>query len=262
MINTRYFNISYLAIIIIILIICYSSYNKYKKETFTNINIDELYKGITGHIPIDIKNWNIQHTYGEVTNEGMEILNEAFNHHGPLDNYDIPNKTFYDLGCGVGKLIITIANNNPKINSVGYEILTDRVNKGKTVLNKIQDKKLLDRINGDIEKTKNKYKEDTTHWEEFFDDMIGVSKGKDQQPVEVKLIFNKEQAPYIKTKPLHSTQKDKILENGFLEIRINVVLNYELEMKILSYGEKVKVIAPETLVNKIKKSIELLFKNY
>jgi predicted DNA-binding transcriptional regulator YafY len=120
----------------------------------------------------------------------------------------------------------------------------------------------LDRINGDLEKTKNKYKEDTTHWEEFFDDMIGVSKGKDQQPVEVKLIFNKEQAPYIKTKPLHSTQKNKILENGFLEIRINVVLNYELEMKILSYGEKVKVISPETLVNKIKKSIELLFKNY
>jgi predicted DNA-binding transcriptional regulator YafY len=120
----------------------------------------------------------------------------------------------------------------------------------------------LDRINGDIEKTKNKYKGDLTNWEEFFDDMIGVSKGKGQQPEEVKLIFNKEQAPYIKTKPLHSTQKDKILENGFLEIRINVVLNYELEMKILSYGEKVKVIAPETLVNKIKKSIELLFKNY
>jgi hypothetical protein len=146
MINTRYFNISYLAIIIIILIICYSSYNKYKKETFTNINIDELYKGITGHIPIDIKNWNIQHTYGEVTNEGMEILNEAFNHHGPLDNYDIPNKTFYDLGCGVGKLIITIANNNSNIKSVGYEIITDRVNKGKTVLDKIKDKQLSDRI--------------------------------------------------------------------------------------------------------------------
>jgi SAM-dependent methyltransferase len=146
MINTRYFNISYLAIILIILIICYSSYNKFNKETFTDINIDELYEDITGHIPINILKWNVHHTYGEVTNEGMKILNEAFNNHGPLDKFNIPKKTFYDLGCGVGKLIITIANNNSKINSVGYEIVTDRINNGKTVLSKIKDKKLLDRI--------------------------------------------------------------------------------------------------------------------
>ena len=50
------------------------------------------------------------------------------------------------MGCGVGKLIITIANNNSKINSVGYEIVTDRVNKGKTVLAKIKYKQLLDRL--------------------------------------------------------------------------------------------------------------------
>lgn len=146
MINSSFINISYIAIIIIILIICYSSYNKYNKETLTTINIDELYKDITGHIPIDVLNWNIHHTYGEVTNEGMNILNDAFNRHGPLHKYDIPKKTFYDLGCGVGKLIITIANNNSKINSVGYEIVTDRVNKGKIVLDKIKNKQLLDRL--------------------------------------------------------------------------------------------------------------------
>ena len=150
--NTNYIFLSYLAIIIIIFIICYSSYNKYnketsnKKETFNNLDIDELYTNITGHVPIDILNWNVHHTYGEVTNEGMKILNEAFNHHGPLHKYDIPKKTFYDLGCGVGKLIITIANNNSKINSVGYEIVTDRVNKAKSVLAKIKDKQLLDRL--------------------------------------------------------------------------------------------------------------------
>jgi SAM-dependent methyltransferase len=150
--NTNYIFLSYLAIIIIIFIICYSSYNKYNKatlnnkETFNNLDIDELYTNITGHVPIDILNWNVHHTYGEVTNEGMKILNEAFNHHGPLHKYDIPKKTFYDLGCGVGKLIITIANNNSKINSVGYEIVTDRVNKAKSVLAKIKDKQLLDRL--------------------------------------------------------------------------------------------------------------------
>jgi hypothetical protein len=47
-----------------------------------------------------------------------------------------------------------------------------------------------------------------------------------------------------------------------LEIRINVIINYELEMKILSFGEKVKVITPEKLVVKIKERIKQQLKNY
>ena len=78
----------------------------------------------------------------------------------------------------------------------------------------------------------------------------------------IKLIFNKEQAPYIKTKPFHSTQKMKVLEDDSLEIRINIIINYELEMKILSFGEKVKVITPEKLVLKIKERIKQQLKNY
>ena len=120
----------------------------------------------------------------------------------------------------------------------------------------------LDRINGEVEKTNNKYKEDTIDWEEFFDDMIGVSKGKEEFPEEVKLVFSKEQAPYIQTKPLHSTQKNRILDNGSLEIRINVVLNYELEMRILSYGEKVKVLEPQALKIRIIERIKEQLNNY
>lgn len=120
----------------------------------------------------------------------------------------------------------------------------------------------LDRINDDVEKINSKYKEDTTDWEEFFDDMIGVSKGKDELPEEVKLIFNQEQAPYIRTKPLHSSQKIKNLEDGSLEVRINVILNYELEMRLLSFGEKVTVIEPQVLVSKIKTRIKEQLNKY
>lgn len=120
----------------------------------------------------------------------------------------------------------------------------------------------LDRINGEITKTNSKYKEDTTDWTEFFDDIIGVSKDMNKKVEEVKLIFDKEQAPYIETKPLHWSQKNKRLEDGTLEIRIKVMLNYELEMRILSFGEKVKVVAPEELISNIKKRIKLLVNNY
>lgn len=120
----------------------------------------------------------------------------------------------------------------------------------------------LDRINGEIEKTNNKYKEDITDWVEFFDDMIGVSKSIDSKIEEVKLVFNKEQAPYIETKPLHWSQKNKYLDDGSLEIRIQVMLNYELEMRILSFGEKVKVIEPAILVTSISNRIKKQHENY
>ncbi|MFD2907513.1 helix-turn-helix transcriptional regulator [Flavobacterium ardleyense] len=120
----------------------------------------------------------------------------------------------------------------------------------------------LDRINGDTDTTNNKYKEDTTDWEEFFDDIIGVSKNIENKIEEVKLVFHKEQAPYIETKPLHWSQKNKYLDDGSLEIRIKVMLNYELEMRILSFGEKIIVIEPVDLVNRILKRINQQINNY
>lgn len=120
----------------------------------------------------------------------------------------------------------------------------------------------LDRIIGPIENSKSKYIEDLTNWEDFFDDMIGVSRSADQQIEEVKLIFNKEQSPYIQTKPLHNTQKNRVFEDGSLEVRINVIVNYELEMRILSFGEKVKVVAPDKLINKIRERIQLQLNQY
>lgn len=120
----------------------------------------------------------------------------------------------------------------------------------------------LDRIKGSIDNTKGKYKNDETDWEEFFDDIIGVSKDPNKQAEEVKLVFDKEQSPYIETKPLHWSQKPKRFDDGSLEIRIKVIINYELEMRILSFGEKVKVIAPDTLVSQIKERIQKQSKKY
>lgn len=120
----------------------------------------------------------------------------------------------------------------------------------------------LDRINGEIEKVNNKYREDTTDWEDFFEEMIGVSKNENDKPEEVKLLFSKEQAPYIQTKPLHWSQKSKLLEDDTLEVRIQVVINYELETRILSFGEKVKVIEPAILVTNILNRIKKQFENY
>lgn len=120
----------------------------------------------------------------------------------------------------------------------------------------------LDRVKGSIDNTKGKYRNDETDWQDFFDDIIGVSKDPNKQVEEVKLVFDKEQSPYIETKPLHWSQKPKRLDDGSLEIRIKVIINYELEMRILSFGEKVKVMAPDSLVQRLKERIKTLNKIY
>lgn len=112
----------------------------------------------------------------------------------------------------------------------------------------------LDRII-QIENSDSKYQPSSKDWEDYFYDFIGVTR-PEGEPVEVRLMFRNDLAPYISTKPLHPSQKSKLMEDGFLEIRLKLIPNYELETLILSFGEKVKVIAPKNLKRVIEKRLK------
>lgn len=119
----------------------------------------------------------------------------------------------------------------------------------------------LDRIVS-INEIDQKYKEDKMDWEDFFYDIIGVSKPINAVVEVVELLFTSEQAPYIQTKPLHPSQKSKTNEDGSLSVTIKVVINYELEMKLLSFGEKVTVLSPQSLLEKISNRLHQASKKY
>lgn len=105
----------------------------------------------------------------------------------------------------------------------------------------------LDRIQS-IKELTGKYQTCNIDWEEdHFYDLIGVTKKDGDEPETVHLVFAYEQAPYVETKPLHASQKHKYLEDGSLDVRIEVEINYELETLILSFGEKVKIVSPINL---------------
>src|SRR5699024_1858398 len=94
----------------------------------------------------------------------------------------------------------------------------------------------LDRIQ-DLEETDRPYQQFDFNWEDHFAEIVGVTH-YDEAPQEVKLLFNEEAKPYVQTKPLHLTQKTKAVEKG-LEVRINVIPNFELQKLLLSYGDQV-----------------------
>ncbi|MGV6829339.1 MAG: helix-turn-helix transcriptional regulator [Flavobacteriales bacterium] len=117
----------------------------------------------------------------------------------------------------------------------------------------------LDRIQS-INEVQNTYVESDIDWDDdYFYDIIGVTRIQDVKIQEVVLQFSPELAPYIQTKPIHPTQsKPKFLESGEMVIMIKVIPNYELERLILSYGERVKVIAPSSVQNSIQSRVQAM----
>ncbi len=76
------------------------------------------------------------------------------------------------------------------------------------------------------------------------------------------LWFSKEQAPYIQSQKLHHSQKLIKEYTGEIEIELTLYTTQELKMTILSYGNDVKVLSPETLQTEIKEIIEKAGKLY
>lgn len=115
----------------------------------------------------------------------------------------------------------------------------------------------LDRIQSITELSK-KYKASNIDWEDdYFYDIIGVTRIQDIEVQEVVLQFAPELAPYIQTKPIHPTQtRPKFLESGEMVVTVKVIPNYELERLILSYGERVKVISPSSVQDSIQSRIQ------
>jgi predicted DNA-binding transcriptional regulator YafY len=93
-------------------------------------------------------------------------------------------------------------------------------------------------------------------WEEYFEDMIGVTKPENAAPEKIQLQFYGKTGHYIASKPIAGCQKHKWLDSDTLEVTLNLIINYELERFILSYADNVKVIYPESLAEAIKKRLE------
>lgn len=84
----------------------------------------------------------------------------------------------------------------------------------------------------------------------YYQHAIGVTV-HEGQPENVVLSFTPHQGKYIKSQPLHSTQQVVIDNEQECRISINVVINHELQMLLLSYGSNVKVLEPKQLVEKM-----------
>ncbi len=99
--------------------------------------------------------------------------------------------------------------------------------------------------------------------EHFFDDTIGVTKQICDKARRVVIRIDRQQAPYVESKPFHKSQKvEQRFRDGSIQLSLKVVINHELERLILGYGGHAEVIAPPEFRSRIAESVRIAAKKY
>jgi predicted DNA-binding transcriptional regulator YafY len=99
--------------------------------------------------------------------------------------------------------------------------------------------------------------------ETYLGEMVGVTRDLDSKVETVILWVSEKQAPYVETKPFHHTQEiEKENVDGSKIFRLRIIINHELERKILGYGPHIKVIEPKHLKQRIANELILAAERY
>jgi predicted DNA-binding transcriptional regulator YafY len=90
--------------------------------------------------------------------------------------------------------------------------------------------------------------------EEHYKYCFGIISPNGQKPEEVILSFKPFQGKYLKTLPLHQTQEVILDNEEELQLRLKLCVTHDFLMELLSFGDQVKVLQPQGLVNELKKT--------
>ncbi len=126
-----------------------------------------------------------------------------------------------------------------------------------------------------IQDSLKKYEQCNIDWNDYFDDMIGVSKKDNEKPQEIIFWASKRECTYLEGKPIHSSQKllkksrtaelqknYSVPEDDGKFFTIKCIVNFELKREMASkFGERL-VLEPESLRNEIYGDIKKMMNRY
>jgi predicted DNA-binding transcriptional regulator YafY len=101
--------------------------------------------------------------------------------------------------------------------------------------------------------------------EDYFHDVVGVTVNAGS-PLTVELRVKKPRAYYIRTKPIHKSQKEikgaEGADREYIDYRIKVIPNKELYATLLEFGPDLEVLTPETVREEMRKLVRDMHKIY
>ncbi|MDH3651344.1 MAG: WYL domain-containing protein [Saprospiraceae bacterium] len=90
----------------------------------------------------------------------------------------------------------------------------------------------------------------------YFKSVIGVTVPQRAKPKTIFIRVDASDAKYLMTKPLHTTQKLLGVTDDYSDFSIEVIPNFELESVLLSFGERLTVLKPKNLRDKLHERVQ------
>ena len=97
---------------------------------------------------------------------------------------------------------------------------------------------------------------------EYFRYCFGIISPNENRPHNIILSIEPTQGKYIKSLPLHETQKILIDNDKELRIQLTLYITMDLIIELLSMGDSVKVIKPTSLKNQLIKTYKKALEQY
>lgn len=120
----------------------------------------------------------------------------------------------------------------------------------------------IDRIQSIVDSNVKYKPNEVVDFDEFFEDVVGVSVRLDAPIERVLISISKEVWPYIESKPLHGSQKIISKSGLSIIVEINVQLNHELIALLFSYMDGIEILEPEFIREKFKAVAEAIVRKY
>lgn len=90
---------------------------------------------------------------------------------------------------------------------------------------------------------------------EYFKHCFGIFRPNADQPEEIILSFTAHQGQYVKSLPLHDSQKEiKTDKEDEYRIKLTLFITYDFIIELRTFGENMKVIEPQSLAETLKTS--------
>ena len=99
--------------------------------------------------------------------------------------------------------------------------------------------------------------------EKYYANTVGIFVNEKLAPVKVKIKAYGQQVEYLRSLPLHTSQRETLSRYGeFSGFEYKLCQTPELSSQILSMGEKVEVLEPQELREDIKRRLEECLTKY
>lgn len=117
----------------------------------------------------------------------------------------------------------------------------------------------LDRISN-LKITDTKFKSVSYNVEKEFQHAFGVETYSKAE--KIVLQFDRQQGNYIRTFPLHESQRIVKQTNDLIAVELFIHITNDIIMELLKYGSTVQVLEPESLISEMKNRVENMAKLY